>query len=272
MQVPVHDKVENTLKNHAGVHQTWMTDYHFADNERFYELIFDDLVARLKIPSGSVFLDAGCGDGDHSIRLAKRGFRVIGIDFSEQVLKYTEANIAAQGLQEYIHVQNGNLCSLSFEDHSFQYIICWGVLMHIPKVEQAVSELTRVLKPGGILIVEEANMNSFQYLVQRLKNKISPKANERLAMTPAGVEQWVDTPSGLLLARKANIPWLIAEFEKRDLVLLQRVSGQLLELYTRLPAGRLRNAICRLNEFWFSIYGFPRMTYTNLLILQKRSD
>ena len=39
-------------------------------------------------------------------------------------------------------------------------MLCWGVLMHIPDADRAIGELTRVAKPGGVLVVEEINQHA----------------------------------------------------------------------------------------------------------------
>jgi SAM-dependent methyltransferase len=65
--------------------------------------------------------------------------------------------------------------SLSFNDNLFDYVIVLGVLHHIPNVSYVVSELVRVLKPGGILMVREPISN------MRRKNILSKglSPNER---------------------------------------------------------------------------------------------
>jgi 2-polyprenyl-3-methyl-5-hydroxy-6-metoxy-1,4-benzoquinol methylase len=67
------------------VHEAWERNYRQALHERHCDLVFDYLLAVLQPKPDALFLDAGCGPGYHAMRLARRGFRVIGVDFSDSV-------------------------------------------------------------------------------------------------------------------------------------------------------------------------------------------
>src|SRR5213594_2433459 len=131
------------------IHQRWERDYRSTDNESFYEQGFDYILRVLKPSPGATFLDAGCGSCAHSVRLARRGFNVRAVDFSESALAMAEDYVNSKELQDQIILGRESLLELSFLDETFDYVLCWGVLMHIPEVERAVSELSRVIKPGG---------------------------------------------------------------------------------------------------------------------------
>ncbi|MBA3242576.1 MAG: class I SAM-dependent methyltransferase, partial [Acidobacteria bacterium] len=153
--------VENLLAK-PEKHRQWESDYRTEENERFYERAFDYLAGVLSPPAGATFLDVGCGKCAHSVRLARRGFRVRAVDFSESALGMAREYVRAEGLDDKIEVGRENILEFSFPDESFDYVLCWGVLMHIPDVERAVSELARVVKPGGFLVVSEGNMSSLE--------------------------------------------------------------------------------------------------------------
>src|SRR5919112_2064790 len=85
-------------------------------------------------------------------RLPRRGFGVRAVDFSESALEMGRAYVEAQGLGDRIELGRESLLELSFPDESFDYALCWGVLMHVPDAERAVAELARVLRPGGMLV------------------------------------------------------------------------------------------------------------------------
>jgi ubiquinone/menaquinone biosynthesis C-methylase UbiE len=131
------------------IHEGWENAYRTPENKKFYELAFDFIIHAIIPPENSLFLDAGCGNCSHSIHLAKRGFRIQAVDFSENVLEMAEENVKEKGFAERIKIKREDLTSLSFGNETFNYILCWGVLMHIPDVEKAIGELARVLKPGG---------------------------------------------------------------------------------------------------------------------------
>jgi SAM-dependent methyltransferase len=55
---------------------------------------------------------------------------------------------------------------MPFDDESFDIVYCFGVLMHIPNVGDAIAEIRRVLKPGGILLLMVYNRSSINYHVE----------------------------------------------------------------------------------------------------------
>ena len=88
------------------------------------------------IPDGvSNVLDAGCGDGTLSNRLAERGIEVVGVDISSVALSHIEAKRVV-----------GSVGQLPFRDSAFDLVLCTEVLEHLPVdvYPQALGELERV--------------------------------------------------------------------------------------------------------------------------------
>ena len=56
-------------------------------------------------------------------------------------------------LDKQVVLQKADLTALPFPDCSFDFVISWGVVMHIPEMEKALLELVRVLKPEGTLVL-----------------------------------------------------------------------------------------------------------------------
>lgn len=187
-------------------------------------------------------------------------------------------NVAANGLTDRVMFQRGSLLELEFPDHSFEYVLCWGVLMHIPDVERAISELSRVVKPGGVLIVEETNMYSIESLATRtlrrllgrsLLRRVLGKEPASLTMTPAGAERWKQTSAGRLLVRDADIAFLIDSFNRQDFSLIKRLPSAFTELYATVKSHPLQYLACRVNEFWFRYLKIPYLACGNILVLKK---
>src|SRR5680860_824013 len=130
------------------IDDVWESNYRSEANERFYEFAFDRIVELGAPTPGSRFLDVGCGPGFHAMRLARRGFDVRAIDFSEAVLEDASRNVERAELGDRITLQREDLLDINFEDAQFKNVLCWGVLMHIPDVAGAVSELCRATAPG----------------------------------------------------------------------------------------------------------------------------
>ncbi len=254
------------------VHQKWIGTYYCAENETFYEQAFDYIISILKAPKNSTFLDAGCGNCAHSIRLANRVFSVQAVDFSESVLKMAEANVKTKKLEDKIKIQREDITALSFEDKSFNYILCWGVLMHIPNIEKAISELTRVLKPGGTLVIAENNMYSLYSITIRNLKRLLGKGKGVAKKVPSGVEHWSTTPTGTLVTRHANIQWLLKRFKSNQFVVKKRIAGQFTQLYTRVSSRPLKSLIHGFNNLWFRYIKNPHLAFGNIVILQKMRD
>lgn len=261
--------LEQTLRK-PDIHQQWENAYRTAGNEMFFEQAFDYIASVLNAPKDSTFLDVGCGICAHSIRLANRGFFVLGTDFSDSVLKWAEENIQNSGLEGRINLQREDILSFTFEDERFDYILCWGVLMHIHEIEKAITELARILKPGGTLVISEGNMFSLQAIILRTLKRLVGKEKAIVKKTPAGLEYWTITSTGKLLTREANIQWMIKEFKHKRFDVKEHVAGQFTELYTRFSSQLIEKIIHSFNNLWFKYIRFPYPAFGNIIILQKQ--
>jgi ubiquinone/menaquinone biosynthesis C-methylase UbiE len=96
---------------------------------------------------GQTLLDVGCGTGHHIQELQARGFRVSGIDGSEEMLK------VARRLNPGVDIRSADVEAMPFGDKSFQWILSIEVLRYLPDFRQTVKEMGRVLAPGGTAVV-----------------------------------------------------------------------------------------------------------------------
>ncbi len=105
---------------------------------------------------GSRVLDLGCGPGTISVGLAKaiEPGELHGIDMEESQVMIARASATAGGHENAtFHV--GDVTALPFEGNSFDAAHCHAVLMHVPDTEGTLSEVMRVLEPGGIIASRE---------------------------------------------------------------------------------------------------------------------
>ncbi len=112
---------------------------------------------RLGLREGDLVLDMGAGAGRHSFECFRRGAQVVALDYGFDELPPVrdlfwamreEGQAPADLLGACI---NGDALRLPFPDDTFDRIICSEVFEHIPDDVGAMAELTRVLRPGGVL-------------------------------------------------------------------------------------------------------------------------
>ncbi|KAF2482416.1 putative ubiE/COQ5 methyltransferase [Neohortaea acidophila] len=102
-------------------------------------------------------LDIGCGPGTITCDFAKyvpQG-SVTGVDFSEEVLAQARAEAERRGVGTTIHFQPASALELPFEEGSFDVVHCHALLVHVPHAAEAVKEMRRVCKTGGIVAARE---------------------------------------------------------------------------------------------------------------------
>lgn len=118
---------------------------------RFSEL------TELGLTPGSLVLDAGAGFGRHAFEFARRGHRVVALDYAVGEVDATRdtltAMVEAGEVEEKSHVGvlRGDATALPFADGCFDVVITSEVLEHIADDIGALAELTRVLRTGGVL-------------------------------------------------------------------------------------------------------------------------
>jgi len=98
-------------------------------------------------------VDLGCGSGAMlcNVLESKPGWSGQGLDISRESVEYARRLATYKGVANRAHFQQGSIAELPFKDRSFDLVIASEVVEHLPDVEKAFSEMTRVLAPGGFL-------------------------------------------------------------------------------------------------------------------------
>ena len=92
-------------------------------------------------------LDAASGTGRHAARLVALGHQVEGVDVTPEMLARARVNVPGASFRE------ADLRSIPSGDGAYDLVVCGLALAHLPELADAVAELSRVLAPGGRLIV-----------------------------------------------------------------------------------------------------------------------
>ncbi len=110
------------------------------------------LVDRAEVRGDEHVLDVGCGAGHTALQLAPNVARVDALDLTRPMLDQVERLAAERGLDN-VHTRLGDAEAIPFPDESFEIITCRLCAHHFQRPGRAVSEMFRVLAPGGRLIL-----------------------------------------------------------------------------------------------------------------------
>jgi SAM-dependent methyltransferase len=118
-----------------------------------------ETVLELLGPGPGDVLDAGMGGGVVCEALEQRGWTAAGVDISPRMVELARARLP-QGAERLVE---GSILALPYEDDSFDAVVVTGVLEYVERsLPIAMSEVARVLRPGGVAVVSLPNYGSLQ--------------------------------------------------------------------------------------------------------------
>lgn len=149
---------------------------------RYYDLVFGKIfhpgrqtaIEHLHCRPGDRILEVGVGTG-LSLSIYPEHVSVTGIDLSAEMLAQAKEKVAEEGLDQVEALEQMDAQKMTFADNSFDKVVAMYVATVVPDVEQLVSEIRRVCKPGGTIIF----LNHFQNknpMVRRVEAWIQPLA------------------------------------------------------------------------------------------------
>jgi ubiquinone/menaquinone biosynthesis C-methylase UbiE len=130
-----------------------------------------EAIAR-QLPDQSAVLEVAPGPGFLAIELAKLGFqRVVGLDISQSFVQIATENAKKAGVE--VTFRQGNASAMPFNPESFDFIYCRAAFKNFSAPIQALSEMHRVLKPGGQAVIHDmrrdASPEAIKAAVQEMK-------------------------------------------------------------------------------------------------------
>jgi ubiquinone/menaquinone biosynthesis C-methylase UbiE len=109
------------------------------------------VVERAGVSADDAVLDVACGSGNATIPAAKSGAATTGLDITPELLEAARTNAAEAGVE--IEFVEGDAQDLPFEDAGFDVVLSVFGCMFAPDHAKTAAELSRVLRPGGRLVV-----------------------------------------------------------------------------------------------------------------------
>ena len=144
-----------------------------------------NIIKRLGIDTkGKMALEVGSGGGILTEEIAKMGFTTTGIDPSVPSIQTAVNHARANGLN--IKYDQGFGENLPYADTSFDAVFCCDVLEHVQDLPKVISEISRVLKPGGIFLYDTLNRT----LISKLVAIKIWQEWKRWAFMPSNVHVW----------------------------------------------------------------------------------
>ena len=117
------------------------------------------VIELVKATAPQAVLDIATGTGDLAISMAETdASRIVGLDISEGMLNVGRKKINEKGLTERIEMIQANSEALPFENNSFDAITVAFGIRNFENLEKGLSEILRVLKPGGIFVILETSV------------------------------------------------------------------------------------------------------------------
>lgn len=248
--------------------EQWDEDYYHPIALKLYDSAIRDMLEMMEVEPGATVLDAGCGPGVHSIRVAKAGHPVCAIDISNTMLSEARRRADAEKVADKIEFHQKDLTKLDFPDNSFRYVFSWGVIIHIPEAEKALDELARVVIPGGKLALYITNRSAVDHKIESFMRFVARKPLTGLQHLPLGDGVWYSMNDQKLWVWRFETKAIADYLVTKGFKLKHRHIGELSEIQRRFR-GMPRHFLLRLNNFAYRLNLPIHLAVAQLMIFEK---
>lgn len=176
--------IKQNIRSHDQVAGQYDAIHQEIFNDREQQRLFDKLKqAKSLIQTGTAIkaaLDFGCGSGNLTGHLLKLDFQVTAADLSEKFLQLIKEKFGTTNL-ETTKINGKNLAN--FNDNTFDLTGTYSVLHHIPDYLEAVEEMIRVTKVGGVIFIDHEVVEEYWQPMEEYINFLQQ-------VTPPAVQTW----------------------------------------------------------------------------------
>jgi SAM-dependent methyltransferase len=212
----------------------------------------ESFVARMQLQPGERVLDIACGTGNVTIPLARRGATVTGLDMMPQLLEEARARAAREGLR--IRFDEGFAEALPYRDASFDVLVSMFGIVFSPFPATVVSEMARVLRPGGRLALANWTPSSFSGRMGAIAGRHLPPPPGTISPFLWGEEATVRDrlKPGFDAVETCVVPisWELQRSAASSAEFFAKNSGQVQFMLGRLDAPKQAALLHDLEQFW----------------------
>ncbi|MBN1409481.1 MAG: class I SAM-dependent methyltransferase [Spirochaetales bacterium] len=166
----------------------------FKDYSGFYDLLYSEkdyegecdfleTVFKKYADTGTI-LDLGCGSGNHTIRMAQRGYKVTGLDLSGEMLAYAKEKSREAGVDIAYH--KGDMRDFSLNTQ-FDAVVClfaaFNYVTDNKGIKQTLSTIKKHLKPGGLTVFDSWNGLAVMKILPESRFKIIERDGLKIIRT-----------------------------------------------------------------------------------------